>query len=288
MPVDNYELKNWEIHLVRIRKIRYHPHGLYRKSVKIARMKGKIVKLLLLVFSGLTALLSGCAVESEFLAKFPLMEARSDKIPGLDSPHQRKKQIREKGAKGATAAEAEKEILVAQLMYEYQTSPDPNMRREAVDALAKIPYPQRDRYLEEILKDENPFVRVSALEAMGNTYSGNKEDLTALLIARMKADPDKDVRLSSIRILGQVYPRNTAGDSYRSVVLELGNLLHDKVPAVRYEAMQSLQKVTGMDYGNDINRWAQFIRYTNGEVPDSPSERTFSEKMPRIALPMFK
>ena len=285
-----------------------------------------MVKILLPVFGGIVLLLSGCAVENEHLAKLPLFDPKTDKIPGLDSPHQRKEIIQKKGAKGATASESEKEILVAQLMYEYQTSPDPNMRREAVDALAKIPHLQRDRFLQEILQDENPFVRLSALEALGKIYSGRKEELTTLLIDRMKTDPDKDVRLSTVRILGDTWqgslgkfnktgwafdvayrsdtkslPTESSSTEYRltdddihegktlrEVILELGNLLHDKVPAIRYEAMQSLQKITKQDYGNDINRWVEYMRYVKGEIPNPPSERAFNEKMPSIALPMFK
>lgn len=252
-------------------------------------MKGRIVKMLLLVLGGTSVLLSGCAVDNQYLAKLPLFEAKSDKIPGLDSPHQRKKIIQEKGKKGATANESEREILVAQLVYEYQTCPDPNMRREAVDALAKIPHPDRDRHLQDILRqDENPFVRLSALEALGKTYNGRQEDLVASLIDRIKTDSDKDVRVRSVRILGHVCPKDTREDLNQTVTSELGNLLHDKMPAVRYETMQALQKVTGKDYGNDINRWLQYIRYINGEVPNLPSERSMSEKMPSIALPMFK
>jgi hypothetical protein len=140
---------------------------------------------------------------------------------------------------------------------------------------------------------------------LSKTYSGNPEDLVTLLIDRMKADPDKDVRLVSIRILGDVCPKthnpverdmlgrklavthDSSGEENTAVV-ELGNLLHDKVPAVRYAAMGSLQKITGKDYGRDINRWLQYVRYTNGEVPNSPPERSLAEKMPRIALPMLK
>ena len=270
-------------------------------------MKGKILKILVPIFSGVAVLLlSGCAVENQFLAKLPLFEAKSDTIPGLDSPHYRKKAIREKGQRGATASKSEQEILVAQLVHEYQTCPDPNMRREAVDALAKIPHPDRDLYLREILQDDSPFVRLSALEALGKTYSGSKEELVALLIDRMKADSDKDVRLRSVRILGDVCPkidqnfRDPLGivkignkppsrqEANESAVLELSNLLLDRVPAIRYEAMGALQKITGKDYGYDINRWLQYVRYQNGEVPDLPSERSLAEKMPRVALPMFK
>jgi hypothetical protein len=269
------------------------PQRLYRKPVKKVRMKGKIVQKLLLLFCGAVILFSGCATENQFFVnKIPFLEARSDVIPGLDSPHQRKKTIQEKGTKGATASEAEKEILVAQLMYEYQTSPDSNMRREAVDALAKIPHPDRDKHLREILKDDNPFVRLSALEALGKTYSSGKEDLIVLLINQMKTDPDNDVRLSAIRILGDVcnliYKNSSERTLADSVVLELGNLLQDRVLAVRYESMRSLHKVTGKDYGHDVNRWLQYIRYVKGEVPNLPTERKVAEKVPTIALPMFK
>ena len=279
------------------------------------------MKALFPTFAGLVILLSGCAVENQQLAKMPFMEAKSDVIPGLDVPHRRTKLIREKGAKGAKASEAEKEILVAQLMYEYQTSPDPNLRREAVDALAKIAHPQRDQYLREIVQDENPFVRLSALEALGKTYSGPKEELTTLLIDRMKADPDKDVRLSAVRILGDTwsgsfgkstkigvaltstYSNDTKssssstefspdqlreGKAAHDVLLELGDLLYDKFPAVRNEAMGALQKVSKQDYGHDITRWMEYVRYVKKEVPTAPSARSLSEKMPSIALPMFK
>lgn len=242
-----------------------------------------------------TLLLSGCvAVDNPTLTKLPFFEARSDTIPGLDSPHQRKKAIQEKGKKGAAASESEREILVAQLMWEYQTCPDPNMRREAVDALAMIPHPDRDRYLQEILKDEEPFVRLSALEALGKTFSGNKEDLMNLLLNQIKTDTDKDVRLSSVKILGNVCQNRdkSFGDAEiklrESIALELGELLQDRVTAIRYEAMVSLHKVTGKDYGHDVNRWLQYVRYMKGEVPDLPAERSMSEKVPNIALPMFK
>jgi hypothetical protein len=250
---------------------------------------------MLLIFSGIVILLSGCATDNQYLAKLPLFETKSDVIPGLDPPHQRKKIIQEKGKQGAAAGKSEREILVAQLVYEYQTSPDSNMRREAVDALAKIPHPDRDRHLREILKDENPFVRLSALEALSKTYSGSREDLMTLLINQVKTDLDKDVRLVSVRILGDVCPQTNLiykDPSERmfadSVILELGNLLQDRVPAVRYEAMRSLNKITGKDYGHDVNRWQQYVRYAKGEVPDVPAERSMAEKMPSIALPMFK
>jgi hypothetical protein len=258
-------------------------------------------KFLLMFFGGIILFVTpGCAVDNEHFAKLPLFEAKSDKIPGLQPPYERKKEIRLKGEKGTTIPDAEKEILVAQLMVEYRTSPDPNMRREAVDALAKIPHPKRDQYMKEILKDDDPFVRLSALEGIGNTFSGSNAELTSIFIEHSKQDSDKDVRLASVRILGsscsvekkKEKKKNSSEplspELRNTIIFALGEALYDKVPAIRYESMQSLRQVTGKDYGNDINRWTQYVQYTKGANSEQPKERTFAEKLPSIQLPMFK
>ncbi|MDR0870439.1 MAG: HEAT repeat domain-containing protein [Planctomycetaceae bacterium] len=250
--------------------------------------------LLLLLF------LTGCAVENEFIAKLPLFEAKTDKIPGLQPPRERVKQIRLKGEKGAKASEQEKEILTAQLMVEYRTCPDMNMRREAVDAMAKIPHPKRDLYMKEVLKDSDALVRLAALEAMGKSFNGSRIELAEILLNSMKHDTDKDVRLTSLRVFGEKFPlkaKNAAVFSGVTTIPEtevrqlaepvLFELLYDKVPAVRYQTMQTLQKVTGKDYGSDINKWTQYAQSVQG-TNDAPKERTWAEKIPRPQLPMLK
>jgi hypothetical protein len=243
----------------------------------------------------------GCATDNEFLAKLPLFEANSDTIPGLTSPKVRKKQIQLKGEKGADAPDGEKEILVAQLMVEYRTSPDQNMRREAVDAMAKIPHSKRDFYMKEMLKDDDPFIRISVLEAFGKTFNGERSELIDILIGCAKSDSDKDVRLRATEILGavgetcsgrskKVFARSSVPDSEQAKRIEstLGTLLLDKVPAMRYQSMKSLHQVTGKDYGENINNWLAYIQYAKGESAEIPKERSFTEKIPRPQLPMFK
>jgi hypothetical protein len=234
---------------------------------------------------------SGCAVDNEFLAKMPLFEAKSDRIPGLQPSYERKKVIREKGSKGEKAPENEKEILLAQLMTEYRTSPDTDMRRETVDAMAKIHHPKRDEYMKEVLEDRDPFVRISVIDAVEKPYN---VQFTPLLIDRMKADNNKDVRLAAMRVLGNHYAVKKAAKSvnnsgqHKQLVQEFGNALYDKIPAIRYEAMLSLHKITAEDYGKDINRWIQYVSYTKGEAKEKPKERTFAEKLPAVSLPMLK
>lgn len=250
----------------------------------------KTNRVLILFIGFLLFLNSGCAVDNEFMAKMPLFEAKSDRIPGLMPATERKKMIRTKGEKGAKAPEQEKEIIVAQLMVEYRTSPDPNMRREAVDAMAKIPHAKRDEYMKEILKDQDPFVRLSALEAVGESFNGSQKELVAIMIEHLKTDRDKDVRLAAARLLGPIGQTQLKGGNEltQNIVAALGEALYDKVPAIRYEAMQSLAKTTAKDYGKDINRWIQYVQYTKGETAEQPKERTFAEKLPTIHLPMFK
>ncbi len=243
----------------------------------------------------LLALCTGCAVDNAFLATLPLFEAKSDTIPGLQPPYERLKQIEMKGEKGAKAPDSEKEIIVAQLMTEYRSSPDHNMRRAAVDAMAKIPYRKRDEYMREILNDTDPMVRLSALEAICSSFNGTSDEQVDLLIERLKRDPDKDVRLAAVKGLGKLRARNKAdakdphfASVQKKTLDALGEALSDKTPMVRALAMDSMQKMTGLDYGKDINKWIQYVRYTKGEVPSAPVERTFAERIPRPQLPMLK
>lgn len=243
------------------------------------------------LFIGLLMLFSsGCAVDNEFLAKMPLFEAKSDRIPGLMPATERRELIRAKGEKGAKTSDQEKEVIVAQLMVEYRTSPDPNMRREAVDAMAKIPHAKRDEYMKEILKDDDPFVRLSALEAMGESFNGSQNELLAIMIEHLKTDRDKDVRLAAVRLLGPIAKSTSkeGNELTQTIILALGEALYDKVPAIRYEAMHSLAKTTKQDYGKDINRWIQYVQYVKGETTEQPKERTLAERLPTIHLPMFK
>ncbi len=158
----------------------------------------------LILIIPMLSLCVGCAVDNAFLASLPLFEAQSDTIPGLQPPYKRLEQIELKGEKGAGAPDAEKEVLVAQLMTEYRSSPDHNMRRAAVDAMAKIPHRKRDEYMKEILNDGDPMVRISALEAICKIYNGPRDELVDLLIERMKRDQDKDVRLIAVKGLGEI------------------------------------------------------------------------------------
>ncbi|MDR1290431.1 MAG: HEAT repeat domain-containing protein [Planctomycetaceae bacterium] len=253
---------------------------------KISFLTSTGVVILIAILIMLTA--SSCrSTDIEFIAKTSIIPAHSDKIPGLDSPHDRRNLIREKGIEGAkkSTPDNEREILFAQLWEEYTTSPDPNMRREAVDAMAKIPYANKEKCLIDVLKDGDAFIRISAIEGLGKIYNGEKNNLADVLLNQIKSDTDKDVRIVAIRELGK---KITDPQLNRKISLAIGDSLYDKVLAVRYEAMETLGKISGKDYGKDINRWVKYIQNIKGETTELPKERTWAEKLPVIHLPMLK
>ncbi len=246
-----------------------------------------------LIFSGMTL---GCAVDNEFIAKWPGFEARSDKIPGLMPSQERIEIIRKKGEAGRKALAEEQAILLAQLMHEYETAPAMNLKREAVDAMGKIQHRDQFGCLREVLNDTDVMIRISALEAIGQNDLFN-DDLLSLLIEYAKRDPDKDVRVVAINRLGQIgerlrkqlYTPVAKTPAMETRIYEtLAECLYDKQTIIRYEAMQTLGMVTGLDYGSDIDRWMKYVQYRKGESRELPKERTLTERLPRIQLPMFK
>ncbi|MGL4944349.1 MAG: HEAT repeat domain-containing protein [Thermoguttaceae bacterium] len=224
---------------------------------------------------------AGCAVENENWGKRPPFSMRSDKIAGLTTPSERREAIREKGNRGKVAPTSEQEVLLGQLVLEYQSNPDPNLRRDTVEAIGKIPHSSRDAYLEEALADKSPFVRISACRELTS--------LTALCRAAEK-ETDKDVQIVVIKRIGQQCgTRDSLSEGDKKTVLTtLAAKLNDKAPSIRYAAMDSLHKATGRDYGVNIDSWTAYVDYALHGQGQPPEERAFRDKLPTIQLPMLK
>lgn len=240
--------------------------------------------------------MSGCATDNEFLLQCRLFPRRSDKIPGLMSAAERINLIQEKAKYGTTAPQAERELLVSQLLRE-AGSPDANIRREAVKAIAVIPHQQRvDHLKESILDDDNPAVRIAACNGLvnGKQASEQKDEITHILRNVYSTDNDIEVRVVAIRLLG-TFPNSVGGVISKGGNLEgdpnlmlLGEALYDRSTVIRYEAMSSLNNYTGRDYGQDAEKWDKFMAYAKGRETKMPAERSVSEKMPKPQFRMFR
>lgn len=238
----------------------------------------------------------GCATDNEFLLKCTLIPRRSDKIPQLMRPWERTDLIREKGKRGATAPQTERDILVSQLLTEYRTSPDPNLRRETVDAIAKIPHPMRIDALKEAIKDEDDAVRAAAVEGIANpnlSTAANQAEIAHVLRNVIAQDTDTYVRITAIQMLGQMPSPNRHqfqdGGRVDDVnFFALGAALSDKSIAVQHETMKALAKYTGRDYGTDATKWNDYYNFAKGNSNAVPAERTISEKIPTLQMRMFR
>ncbi len=167
--------------------------------------------------------------------------------------------------------------------------------------MSKIPHPNRDACIKEALADQDPFVRISACKALANHKKDiSLEDaagLCATLRRVMNTDADKDVRITAMKLLGinldgklRKLPQQTedaCDKEYKAVVADLGKLLEDKAPSVRYRAMISLHDCTGKEYGVDIDKWIAYIEYREGTRSEAPQELSWTERIPPLKLPML-
>jgi Glu-tRNA(Gln) amidotransferase subunit E-like FAD-binding protein len=229
--------------------------------------------LLLCILSGGMFTFSGCATHNQFFAELPLFEAKSDRIPGLLTPEERKEMIREKVKRGSQESPQVQEMVARQLWQEYRTNPDPTIRRQIAESIPQLNAPSRQSLLKEAVEDPNVFVRISACRAWGKQQT---PEASQALRHVLEEDEESDVRIAAARELG-----NFRGEE---VTRALGKALESRQPAVRYQAMESLGKITGENFGKDVKRWKQYLQ---GIPPDPAGSRSFLEQIGLSHFPSF-
>ncbi len=237
-------------------------------------MHGFRGKLLLTSVFGLgTLALAGCGAldwAQTSLVRLFYREV-SDTVPGIPSPAERIAVLRRMRREAASAEPAEQQRISIELAAAFQVEADPLIRVEIVRALAGYRTAASASALKRALDDRDPDVRVAACEAWGER--GGPE-AAAKLSEVLASDVDVDVRLAAAGALGET------GDP--GVVVALGESLEDRDPAMQYRAVEALRKVTGEDFGNDVNRWRQYVQYVKGELPAPPEPISLAERVRRV------
>ncbi|HBO44840.1 MAG TPA: hypothetical protein DD670_13095 [Planctomycetaceae bacterium] len=217
------------------------------------------------VFCGLVLLLvSGCTgfrgpglgwPSSSGGNKRPELETAAVSIK---SPHERMVEYREMGKRGPSYAPEEQQRIAGQLAGEFRTENDPLIRAQMVRTLSKLRADEADSVLREAMEDSSLEVRIAACQVWGDRKS---PEAVELLGRRIASDTNTDVRLAAARALGETRDQ--------AAVAKLGVALDDSDPALQRRAVMSLQRLTGENLGNDVNRWRQYV---NGEpiVPAEP------------------
>lgn len=258
----------------------------------------------------LASVMTGCSTpihstDNPVLLWLPGMERKSDNIPGFVTPSERIKLIEEKGKKGIKSTPEEKDLLLVQLVQEYEKTNSPHIKRAALEAIARISSnyanPAAEKIFQSALEDEDVNLNLSAANALavyaskGQSAKDNKEQRKLaihLLAERYRSLPfsieagaeeenakRKDVRIAILHALGE-FQADDSPELYETLEFALtGEKLDDG--ALEATACSSLEKISGMNYGIDGEKWIQYIAYTNGEG-SAPSQTSIIERAPKV------
>ena len=196
----------------------------------------------------------GCASWSPFAGSTQKTEERERYGPTAD---QRIKQFADEAQAVVSESPEARSAFARRLAEAMLQEHDPRVRCGMLDVAAGIDDPAADAICRGGLQDPDDRVRLAACDVWGRKGSG---DAVELLGARYRTDPELDVRLRALRALGDC--RDDAA------VAILAKALEDSDPAVQYRAVASLKRVSGRDFGNDVNRWREWAADPEGTTTE--------------------
>ncbi len=154
-----------------------------------------------------------------------------------------------------------------------KTESSAEMRARIAKTVATLPADAAVRTLNIASADESEKVRLAACAAWKRRGDAAARDMLLSLVAR--ADETTSVRQAAIDGLTVFDDAEVRG--------QMAQLLDDPSPAVQYQVAQSLQTMTGRDYGGDFNSWKQFL--AGNDVPPPPPKSmtaTIMDALPKI------
>ncbi|MCC9604758.1 HEAT repeat domain-containing protein [Blastopirellula sp. JC732] len=172
------------------------------------------------------------------------------------SPTQRRDDIRRMSRYTHEMSDSERQLNANKLTQQLKDEQDPLLRIEILKALAALQTPAAQEGLRMGLYDNEPRVRVMAVETLVVGKDPKAVEELGDLIVR---DRELDVRLAAAKALEQF-------DSPESRKA-LAPAIQDRDPALRYVAIQSLKEHSQVDYGGDTAKWEA---YAMGEKPSPP------------------
>ena len=214
-------------------------------------------KPLSLLSLGLAALLiAGCAsMGLEGLARFGPPKRPAE--PVVETPAKRIDALRQLAEDAPDADAAEQERLSTLLAASMRSELDPLVRAQTVRTISYYPTDTALSVQASALQDGDGGVRIAACEAWGRKGGSEAAQRLSGILA---GDTDFDVRMAAARALGEIKdPASVAG---------LAAALDDPDPAMQRRGVESLERLTGKYYGNDVNAWRQFVQ---GQPPQAPS-----------------
>ncbi len=202
-----------------------------------------------LMLCGLAAMTAGGCADFDLPSWVPFQGPPSDTMPGVVAPRDRIAQLWKQAETANSMSPAERQQISEQLAAAIRTEKDPLIRLEIVRTLGHYPGPAADAILKAALSDPEARIRMAACEAWGKR---NEIQAVNLLAETLRSNVDADVRMVAATALGET--KNPAA------LAPLGDALSDTDPAMQYRAVLSLRQATGKDFGENVERWQQYVK----------------------------
>ncbi len=223
----------------------------------------------LILFAGLLFVtLTGCQGMNTWSWPWSTTSVSDPTIAGIVAPHERIEQLRELAKDGAPQDPAQQAALAGKMVQEYRAESDPLVRCQIIRTVSIFNRPETDQLLRRAIEDDASEVRIAACQSWGNRRNPEAVEILGQRIAK---DTNVNVRIAAADALGKIDRPETAQ--------ALAPALDDADPALQYQAVLSLKKVTDEDFGYDIHRWRQYVR---GETPDTPESVSLTERVKNL------
>ncbi len=187
----------------------------------------------------------------------PKSEPSKAAAAGLETPSQKIKRLKQFAKSADKLPALEQDQHGAALAKEFDLEEDILVRAQILRTIARIPTSHADETLTKGLVSEQDEIRIAACEALGDRGGAEAVRQLAEVLAN---DPQTDVRLAAARALGE--------SDDEAAMPALAKALEDEDPAMQHRAVLSLRRVTGKDFGDDVNAWRAYVQ---GEQPPAPS-----------------
>jgi len=202
----------------------------------------------------------------------------SEQQTSIITPSMRESTIREMGARAEQADSTEQQRITDQLAQQIRTEPDPLVRLAIQETVAEIDTTLAEMILLAGLNDTDRDVRMVCCRKLGQRAAksdnmANHHSSITELKRVLEQDQDIDVRFAAVHALGKIPSTES--------VQALSGALHDHDPAMQYAGVQALKRVSGQDYGNDVESWRQYADGENPQIrPASSIAQRMKEMMP--------
>jgi HEAT repeat protein len=166
---------------------------------------------------------------------------------------------------------AERETIAKSLAEQIHGEPNAVLRQEIIRSIAQCKTPLAGMVMRAGLNDKDPDVQIQSCREWGDWGTTESVQLLGAVLGNDRSE--LDVKLAAVSALADTGRPQAAPPL--SVALTKG-----ADPALQHQAIVSLRKITGRDFGNDLAAWRDFVDQAQAD-PSQAEGATFPSVVQR-------